>query len=239
MTAIILAGGKGTQLKPFTVTIPKALLPVCDVPIVEIVIEQLVSAGFKRIVLCFGHMAPLFGAVLGDGSRWGIQIEAVFEDEPLGTAGALRLVKSPGNTFLVMNGDLLTTIDFAEFSRFHQANKAIASIAVNRRSVSIDYGVVASDRANRLSRYTEKSKIDYAVSMGIYMFSRKALSFLPNHGRFDIPDLMSTLQQKTDGVFCYKTDCYWQDIGRSDDYEAATEDFSKDPARFLPSRKHA
>lgn len=236
MTAIILAGGKGTRLKPFTMTIPKPLLPLGDVPVLEIVIKQLAAGGFTRIVLCLGHMAPLFSAVIGDGSNWGVRIDTVLEEEPLGTAGALRLVKDPGENCLVMNGDLLTTIDFAALANFHRSNKALATIAVNKRNVFIDYGVVVSDASDRLTKYREKPTIHYAVSMGIYMLSRKALKLIPKTGRFDMPQLMSTVKQKHNGVFCFKTDCYWQDIGRFDDYQAASDDFTKEPGRFLPAR---
>jgi NDP-sugar pyrophosphorylase family protein len=239
MTAIILAGGKGTRLKPFTMTIPKPLLPLGDTPVLEIVIAQLAAAGFRRIVLCLGHMAPFFGVVIGDGSKWGVRIETVLEEEPLGTAGALRLVKDPSEDFLVMNGDLLTTIDFADFTRFHKSHKALATIAVNRRNVFIDYGVVISDREDRLSKYREKPTIHYAVSMGIYMLSKKSLAFVPKQGRFDMPHLMSAVKEKKNSVFCYKTDCYWQDIGRFDDYQTASEDFTKDPGRFLPAARNA
>jgi NDP-mannose synthase len=234
MTAIILAGGKGTRLKPFTMTIPKPLLPLGDVPVLEIVIKQLAAAGFTRIVLCLGHMAPLFSAMLGDGSKWGVRIDTLLEEEPLGTAGALRLINDPGESFLVMNGDLLTTIDFAALTNFHRSNKALATIAVNKRNVFIDYGVVVSDKSDRLSKYREKPTIHYAVSMGIYMLSKKALKLIPKKGRFDMPQLMLAAKEKENSVFCYKTDCYWQDIGRFDDYQAASEDFTREPARFLP-----
>jgi NDP-mannose synthase len=239
MTAIILAGGKGTRLKPFTMTIPKPLLPLGDVPVLEIVIKQLAAAGFTRIILCLGHMAPLFSAMLGDGSKWGVRIDTVLEEEPLGTAGALRLIDNPGESFLVMNGDLLTTIDFAALTSFHCHSKALATIAVNKRNVFIDYGVVISDKADRLTKYREKPTIHYAVSMGIYMLSKKALKLIPKRGRFDMPQLMSAVKQKHNAVFCYKTDCYWQDIGRFDDYQTASEDFTKEPDRFLPARQNA
>lgn len=234
MTAIILAGGKGTRLKPFTMTIPKPLLPLGDVPVLEIVIGQLAAAGFKRIVLCLGHMAPLFGAVLGDGAKWGIKIETVLEEEPLGTAGALRLVKNLPDTFLVMNGDLLTTLNFKEMSEFHRSHKAAATIAVNRRKVFIDYGVIVTDQKSHLKKYREKPTIHYAVSMGIYMLSRAAVKLIPKKGRYDVPQLMLAIKDTGKTVACYQTDCYWQDIGRFDDYQAASDDFTKDPSRFLP-----
>ncbi len=238
MTAIILAGGKGTRLKPFTMTIPKPLLPLGDVPVLEIVIAQLAKAGFQRVVLSLGHMAPLFTALLGDGSRWGLRIDTVIEDQPLGTAGSLRLVQDLSEHFLVMNGDLLTTLDYRGLMEHHVAKKSWATIAVNRRKVHIDYGVIVSDKSGNLSKYREKPTIKYDVSMGIYVFSKKALRFIPAEGRFDVPQLMLGIKDAGKPVQCYKTECYWQDIGRFDDYQAASDDFVKDPNRFL-SGTHA
>ena len=234
MTAIILAGGKGTRLKPFTMSIPKPLLPLGDLPVLEVVIGQLAAAGFQRIVLCLGHMAPLFSAVIGDGSKWGLKIDTVLEDQPLGTAGALRLVPNLPEHFLVMNGDLLTTLDYKELMEFHESKKATGTIAVNRRNVFIDYGVVEADSEHRLAKYTEKPTIHYTVSMGVYILSQAAMKLVPNEGRFDMPNLMLAIKAANQTVACYETDCYWQDIGRFDDYQAASDDFVKQPERFLP-----
>ena len=146
MTAIILAGGKGTRLKPLTISIPKPLLPVGDFPILEILIRQLIHAGVKRIVLTLGHMAPLFKAYIGNGNgtRWDVPIDWMTENEPLGTAGPLRLIENLDSNFLVLNGDLLTTLDYEDFFGFHVRNQSAGTIAVNRRKVHIDYGVVES-----------------------------------------------------------------------------------------------
>ncbi|MBV8733064.1 MAG: NTP transferase domain-containing protein [Acidobacteriia bacterium] len=236
MMAVILAGGKGTRLKPFTMTIPKPLLPLGDVPILEIVIGQLVASGVSRIVLTLGYMPQLFMASIGNGDRWGIAIESILEHDPMGTAGSLRLVKDLDENFLVLNGDLLTTIDYRMLFDQHLSRKACATIALSRREVHIDYGVVRATNDGFLAEYIEKPSIPYSVSMGINVLSRKSLDFIPPVGKFDMPDLMRAISASGRGVVCYETDCYWKDIGRFDDYQQASEDFVNNPARFLPKK---
>jgi NDP-mannose synthase len=236
-TAVLLAGGKGTRLKPFTMSIPKPLLPVGDVPIVEVVIRQLAAAGIKRIVITLGHLAPLFTAFLGDGERFGVRIEYCLEEEPLGTAGPLRLVPSLGDVVLVMNGDVLTTLDYRALLKAHADSGAAATIAVSRRDVFVDYGVVKADRANRLVGFDEKPTLGYDVSMGVNVLSPAALALIPEGRRFDMPDLLKSLVGSGKVVCCFRSDCYWQDIGRFDDYQQASADFTADPNRFLrPAR---
>lgn len=234
MHAVILAGGKGTRLKPFTMTIPKPLLPLGDVPVLEVVIAQLAAAGFDRVSLTLNHMAAVFTAQLGNGSRWGISLEYLLEEEPLGTAGSLRLVRDLPEHFLVMNGDLLTTVSYAGLMQAHKESGAAATISLSERQVIIDYGVIVPDANNRLSEYREKPVIHYSVSMGIYVLARSALEHIPPTGKFDMPDLMLALHRAGKTVYCPKSDCYWQDIGRFDDYQRASEDFVNDPERFLP-----
>ncbi len=232
MMAVLLAGGRGTRLRPLTVTVPKPLLPIGDESILEVVLGQLRSAGFDRVVITLGHMARLFAAVIGDGARWGMQVDFVFEDEPLGTAGPLRIVRDLEDDFLVMNGDILTTIDYRRLFAFHREKRALGTIAVTKRTVHIDYGVVTALPDAQLAHYHEKPRIDYAVSMGINVLSRRCLEHVPAGQRFDMPDLMMAMHRKEARVFCFGTDCYWQDIGRMEDYEAACADFQKDPQRF-------
>ncbi len=237
MVAVILAGGTGTRLKPFTVTVPKPLLPLGETPILEVVIRQLAAAGIDRIIVALGYMPHLFAASIGDGSRWGVHIDYYIEEQPLGTAGPLRLAKNLGEQFLVMNGDLLTTLDYRKLIAAHIDRRAFGTIAVSKRQVRIDYGVIVSGSGGLLMEYQEKPTIDYAVSMGINVLSREALAFIPAAGKFDMPDLMLSMQRAGKPVLCYDTDCYWQDIGRMDDYQRASEDFERDPARFLPDMK--
>lgn len=234
MVAIILAGGKGTRLQPFTMTIPKPLLPVGDVPIVEVVIRQLAAAGINRVVLTLGHMAHLFTASLGNGSRWGVAVDYCYEDKPLGTAGAIRLVKDRGDNFLVINGDILTTLNYRRVIAKHLENGAWATIAVAQRELKVGFGVVVPDNEGYLQEYKEKPVIRYQVSMGINVLSFKAISFIPEGQKFDMPDLILRLQQSGQKVQCYTEECYWQDIGLFADYRRASRDFVADRARFLP-----
>jgi NDP-sugar pyrophosphorylase family protein len=233
MMAVILAGGKGTRLHPFTVSIPKPLLPLGDVPILEIVLAQLRNAGVTRVVVTLGHLPHLFAACIGDGSRFGLTIEYCQEEHPLGTAGSLLLVKQPEEAVLVMNGDLLTTINYGELLRFHYQQGAAATIAVHRRSMYVDYGVIETTVAGQLDRYIEKPSIPYLVSMGINVVSRESLRLIPPGEKFDMPQLMLAIKSSGKTVNCYETDCYWQDIGRFDDFQKASADFAADPDRFL------
>lgn len=232
MMAVLLAGGRGTRLSPLTVTVPKPLLPLGDEAILEVVLAQLQAAGFRRVVITLGHMARLFAAVIGDGTRWGMQIDYVFEHEPLGTAGPLRDVPDLDEHFLVMNGDVLTTLDPRRLFAFHRERDALGTIAVTQRTVRIDYGVVTALPDGRLAHYHEKPVIPYAVSMGVNVLSRECLRFVPPGRRFDMPELMMAMHAATQRVFCYGTDAYWQDIGRIEDYDAACRDYQQDPGRF-------
>jgi NDP-sugar pyrophosphorylase family protein len=234
MMAILLAGGKGTRLKPFTMTIPKPLLPLGDTPILEVVIRQLSAAGIGRIVLCLGHMAPLFTAVIGNGDRWGVSIEYSFEDEPLGTAGPIRMVHNLERDFLVMNGDVFTTLNYRDLLSFHLKKGAWGTIGLSKREVNIDYGVVECSPEGFLRDYIEKPTIPYAVSMGVNVLSHECVAFIPETGKFDIPQLMLAMHRAGKPVVCYESGCYWQDIGRFDDYQRASDDFVTNPARFLP-----
>ena len=233
MLAVILAGGKGTRLKPYTMTIPKPLLPLGDVPVLDIVVRQLARDGFTRVVLTLGHMAPLFRAHYGDGERYGTRIEFLNEGEPLGTAAPLRSLTDVPDNFLVMNGDLLTDISYVDLIAEHRRSGAAGTIAVAAREEKIDYGVIELTSDGTFVDYREKPRIPYFVSMGINVLSRGALQRIPPTGRFDMPELMLALHRAGDGVHCFRSSCYWQDIGRFDDYTRASEDFVNDPERFL------
>lgn len=239
MLAVILAGGVGARLRPFTISIPKPLLPLGDVPIVEVVLAQLADAGFTRIVITLGHLSHLFMAAVGDGSRLGLHIEYLVEDTPLGTAGCLRGIPDLDDDFLVMNGDLLTTLDYRAFFAFHRAKGAWGTIGVASREVRTEYGVIVAGADGLLVDYIEKPIIPYKVSMGINALSRRAVDHIPEGARFDMPDLMMAMQRAGKPVHCYSTDCYWKDIGRFDDYQGASEDFVNSRERFLPSRPGA
>jgi NDP-sugar pyrophosphorylase family protein len=186
MMAVVLAGGLGMRLRPYTMNIPKPLLPLGDQATMEIVLRQLAGQGFERVVITLGHMPELVEALLGDGRRFGLQVEYVVEDEPLGTAGSLNLVKDLDETFLVMNGDLLTTIDYRGVVSSQGAGEHSATVVLARRDVPIDYGVVYVDQQGFLERYEEKPTLHHFVSTGIYALDRSAISLVPQ-GRFDMP----------------------------------------------------
>jgi NDP-sugar pyrophosphorylase family protein len=237
MMAVILAGGKGTRLRPFTINIPKPLLPIGDIPILELVLAQLSAAGFNRVVITLGHMAHLFIATIGDGSRWNIQIEYSIEDKVLGTAGPLHKISNLDENFLVMNGDLLTTLDYRALFELHQSKHGSATLALHKRVVNIDYGVIVAGDDGYMKEYIEKPTIPYTVGMGINILSRECLKFIPPDEKFDMPQLMTAMYRAGKKIFCYETDCYWQDIGRLEDFEHASADFEENPDRFLPPKK--
>jgi NDP-sugar pyrophosphorylase family protein len=235
--AIIMVGGRGVRLQPYTTAIPKSLLPLGETPIIEIVITQLARAGFDRITLMLGHMGYLFQAAVGDGSRWGIKVDYCLEHEPLGTAAPLRLVEDLDEHFLVMNGDVLTTLDFLQAIETHLAAKAAATIISKTREVRIEFGVTKTDDEGFLVDYIEKPTYTYNVSTGINILSRQCLDVIPAEGAFDMPNLMLAVKNSGRKVLCHLTQSYWQDIGNFDDYQRASRDFVDDSSKFIPEQK--
>jgi NDP-sugar pyrophosphorylase family protein len=237
LTAVILAGGKGTRLRPYTTSFPKPLVPVGDRPILEILVQQLVNAGFERLHFAVGHMAGLIEAYFGDGSRWGAEIVYAHEDEPLGTAGPLcRLAGSLPPHFLVINGDVLSDIDYAAFLQGHVTDhdRPALTISTHRRVLYSEYGVLQSDDAGRVTDYLEKPSYDLNVSEGVYAFSARALTWIPEKERFDFPDLVVALLAAGELVRARVHDGLWLDIGRPEDYERAQELVAEYPERFMP-----
>lgn len=222
-TAVILAGGKGTRLRPYTIALPKPLVPISDKPILEILIIQLVRQGFEKIIITVNHQADIIMAYFGDGKRWGIKIEYSLEDRPLGTMGPLKLIKDLPEHFLVTNGDILSDIDYSSFLNKHIESKKIFSISGYRRIQTIDYGVLDVDK-NVLVGFKEKPQIQFVVSMGIYAVSRKIVSYIPNNQYFGFDTLMLELLNKNVNVGIYEHKGYWMDIGRPEDYEQAVDD---------------
>ncbi len=236
MQAIILAGGKGTRLRPYTTVIPKPLMPVGDMPILEIILRQIKRAGVEEVILACGYMGQMFQAFFQDGSRLGLRMSYSFEEKALGTAGpvALAIDRLEGD-FLVMNGDLLTTLNYRSLFDEHRAAGAAASIGVYTREVKIDFGVVETTPEGALNRYIEKPVYRFDVSMGVNVLSRDAVRpFLARGDYLDIPQLMMKLRDAGRLVRCHREPCYWLDIGRLDDYQTASEIFESRRAEFLP-----
>lgn len=223
MQAVILAGGKGTRLRPFTATLPKPLVPVGDYPIIEIVARQLRHFGFREVVISTGHLAELIEAYCGDGRRWGLKIRYVREDKPLSTAGALKLVRGLKQDFLTINGDVLTTLDLAALFKCHQKSGSDATVAVCRRRRTVDFGVITLDDDDRLAGYTEKPSFEYLVSMGVNVFDRRVLKHIKTDEALGIPELIARIQAAGRPVRGYRSAADWLDIGRPEDYESAQD----------------
>lgn len=227
MQAIILAGGKGRRLRPYTTVLPKPLMPLGDMPIIEVVLRQLAASGFDQVTVAVGYLAELMMAYCGDGSKFGLSLRYSREEEPLGTAGPLALIDGlrQGDTFLVMNGDVLTSLDLRGLVQRHRASGAAATIATHQRQQQINYGIIESDQDSRVTAYIEKPIHRYQVSMGIYVLEPAVLDFIPRGQYLDLPDLVRQLMAAGRPVLAYPFDGYWLDIGRHDDYEQAVEEF--------------
>jgi NDP-sugar pyrophosphorylase family protein len=207
---IILAGGEGKRLNPYTIVLPKPLMPVGNLPILEIIIKQLKKYQLKDITLAVGYLGNLIQTFFGDGKKFGVKIKYSFEESPLGTMGPLSLIPGLDKTFMVMNGDLLTTLDYSKLARYHLSRKTKATIAIQKRP-----------------------RLPYQVSMGIYIFEPEILSFIPRNKKFDFPELMNLLLKKGEKVSVYPSSDFWLDIGRHEDYRRALEEFEKIKARLL------
>lgn len=231
--AVILAGGAGTRLRPYTTVLPKPLMPIGEYPILEVVVRQLVRHGFERITMAVNHHAELVKAFCGDGSRWSVAIDYSFEPQPLGTMGPLRLISDLPENFLVMNGDILTDLDFARFHDAHVHAGELFTISSHRREQCIDYGVLETDRTGRLVGFQEKPKTEYEVSMGVYMVSRAAVEFVAEGRPYGFDALMLDLIAASRPVAVRCFDGYWLDIGRPDDFVRAVEEFEAMKARFI------
>jgi NDP-sugar pyrophosphorylase family protein len=239
--AVILAGGKGSRLAPYTTVLPKPLLPIGDRSILDVVLRQLAGAGLTDVTIAVGHLAHLVRAVVGDGSRHGARVEYLEEEEPLGTAGSLARIERLDGTFLAMNGDILTTLDPRRLIAAHLDAGNAMTIASHRRAVRADYGVLELDggpagETRLLSGYREKPETSLVVSMGIYVLEPRTLTHVPAEGASDIPGLVLALLAAGEPVGSYLYDGYWLDVGRPDDYAVAIAEFDGLLSQLLPSR---
>lgn len=236
MRALILAGGKGSRLRPFTFTIPKPLVPIGEVPIIEILIRQLAADGFERVTIAVGHLAALVEGFCGDGSQWGLVVDYVREETPLGTAGCIGLIRDLGDdSLLVVNGDTLTDLDFRKAFRSHRVSDGI-TICANTRNVPIDFGVLEIDGEGRLTGYAEKPTFSFPVSMGVNIISGWVVRERVGSGiRIDMPDLIRKLVADGTSVRVHDAKAYWLDLGRMSDLEEGDKVFEANPTRFLRS----
>ena len=234
LRAVILAGGKGVRLQPFTVNFPKPLVPLGDTPIIEVLMRRLINCGITDITLTLGHLAELVKAYFDHRRKRfdKITLRYIEEEKPTGTAGSLTMVPDLNDTFLVMNGDLLTTLNFHRLVAFHHKQKAALTIATHTRQVKIDLGVLEFDDGYQVRTYLEKPQKEYHVSMGVYVYEPKVLRYIEPGKHLDFPELVLRLIEKGEKVCAYPSGCLWLDIGRPDDYARAQELFAEQRERF-------
>lgn len=234
MRAVILAGGEGKRLYPYTLVMPKPLIPIGELPIIEVVIKQLAARGFRRLSIAVGYHAELIMAVMRNGEKWDIQIDYTLEDKPRGTIGPLKQIPNLDDPFLVMNGDLLTDIHYEELMAHHLNQGCIATVATCKRHVKISLGVLNYDDKQRITSFEEKPEFDYDVSMGCYIFDPRILDYIPDDEYFGFDQLMHTLLKAGEPVAVYPFNGNWLDMGTPEDLARAVEEFERHRERYLP-----
>ena len=240
MRAIILAGGQGTRLRPYTATLPKPLVPVGDRAILEVVLAQLRHSGVTRVTLAVNHLSHLIMAYFGQGERWGVSIDYSLEDRPLSTIAPLKLIPDLPETFIVMNGDVLTDLDYRELLATHRRLDADITVATARRTSQIEFGVLRTDAAGLIVGFQEKPSMDFQVSMGVYVLNRRLLDIVPAGGvPYGFDNLMLDCIREGRPAYAHAHPGYWLDIGRPDDYAEANEAIATLLPRILPAPERA
>lgn len=233
MRAIILAGGKGTRLRPYTTLIPKPLVPLGgQYSILEIILMQLANYGFTHITLAVNHLSQLIMAYFGDGARFGLKIDYSLEEAELSTIGPLTLIDDLPDNFLVMNGDILCDLNYKNFFDAHVNGKSNISVSAFRREVKIDFGVLKYDKEGRLYEFQEKPQYDFDVSMGIYCIHRSVIEALPRGQKYGFDNLMLDGLANKQRIDIRPFNGFWLDIGRPDDYEYADKHFAELSAKL-------
>jgi NDP-sugar pyrophosphorylase family protein len=232
--AVILAGGKGSRLRPYTVVLPKPLMPIGDHPILEVIIRQLAKCQFKHITMAVNHQADLIKAFFNTGSKWNVQIDYSLETQPLSTIGPLKLIPDLPDNFLLMNGDVLTDLNLRKLYDEHVSARRMFTIAASRRRHIVDYGVLDADGSGTLTGFREKPSFDYSVSMGVYVVNRRMLDMVPAGTRYGFDDLMLDSLKSAVPVHIHFHEGYWLDIGRVDDYMKAIDDYEERRNQLIP-----
>lgn len=234
MKAVVLAGGKGTRLAPYTYILPKPMMPIGDHAILEVLLGQMSRAGIKDVTLAVGHLSGLMKSYFKDGSQYDLKIDYALETKPLGTAGPLAFIDGLTDTFLVCNGDILTLLDIDQLVVFHKQQNAICTIASHQRNHKINLGVIEHDSSShQVTGYIEKPSMNFLVSMGMYVFEPRVLEYIPKGEYFDFPTLVNTLLNAGEPVACYPYNGYWRDLGNPEDFLAANDDFESMRSQFL------
>lgn len=234
MKAIILAGGKGTRLAPYTTVFPKPLMPIDGMPILEVIVRQLSTFGIEDLIFSISPYSEyLIKSFFGNGDRFKVEIDYSKEENPLGTVGSLSIIPDLPQTFLVMNGDILTTLDYKHLINYHLRKGVITTIATNKRTIQSDFGVVRFNYSYQLTEYIEKPIISHDVSMGIYVFEKEVLNWIPKNEYLDFPNLIQKLLEFNQKISCYQSNDFWLDIGRHEDYAEAQRVFPEMKGKLL------
>jgi NDP-sugar pyrophosphorylase family protein len=237
--AVVLAGGKGSRLRPYTIVLPKPLMPIGEYPVLEVIVRQLASRGFDHITLAVNHQAELIEAFFGGGKKWNIRIDYSREDQPLSTIAPLKAIAGLPENFALLNGDVLTDLPFDAFLDRHTASGAPFTISAYRRTQLVDYGVLETE-GGRLAGFREKPRLNYLVSMGVYAVNRSVLDkYVPAGRPYGFDNLMLDMIAAGDWVNVEEYGGYWLDIGRPDDYMEAIDSFSTMKDRLLPAGRAA
>ncbi len=224
MKAVILAGGKGTRLKPYTTVIPKPLVPIGERAILDILLHQLKKYNITDVTICVNHFAEIIKAFFGNGQKIGMKITYSEEESPLGTVAPLKMIHDLPENFLVMNGDLLTDMNFQTLFDQHTKNRANLTVSTYVRDANIDFGVIEMDPEHkRIENFKEKPVYSFIVSMGVYAMSKRILNYVPDHA-FGFDDLIHKLLSVKEEIQVFPYSGYWLDIGRPDDYDKANND---------------
>ncbi len=225
--AVILAGGKGTRLHPYTNDVPKPLVPLGETPIIEVLLRQMKKSGVGKVHVAVNHLAHLIMAVLGDGKALGMEISYSVEDKPLSTVAPIKLIAGLPEHFIVANGDILTDLDVRKLYEHHLQKKAAMTIATYIRTEKIDFGVLDSTADGRVVQFAEKPNLQFAVSMGVYVFSKRVLEYVPDGEPFGFDELVLKLLAHDEPIMQYPYDGFWLDIGRTDDYQRALTELDR------------
>lgn len=235
MKAVIQAGGKGTRLRPYTLVLPKPLVPVGGMPIIEILFQWLKRNGIDESCITLGYLGDLIRAVCQDGSQWDLPISYVHETQPLNTVGALTLIDRSylDDTFFCLNGDVLTDLNLRDMAKFHHSHGGLLTVAMYKKPIYVDLGVMDLDSDNKVLAFREKPTLHFSVSMGVYCMQPEILDIIPSKVAFGFDDLMYTMLDKNLPVHVYHHDGLWMDIGRPEDYLAAQDIFEKNKTSIL------
>ncbi len=234
---LIQAGGRGTRLRPFTTVLPKPLMPIGELPVIEIVLRQLKRAGFREINISISYLGHLLQAVIGDGGRYGLDVGYITEEKPLGTIGPFRRLPRPDGPVMVMNGDLLTDLDYTRLVAHHRSSGAALTIGSYCCKVPVSLGVLDLGPGDEITGFREKPTLDYWASMGVYVLEPEVWDLVPENQPFGFDRLMEVVLSGSIRANVFRFDGIWLDIGRPEDYQEAAEVFERERGRLLPDEE--